>query len=100
MQVEDDVVAVTAQIQAQAEIGGQPRQPLSPRCDDHGIECRVVTDDGGRRGLDQVGEVGVRERTAECAERRRREDHVADEAEPYDEHAHGGDYRPQPERRR
>lgn len=59
-----------------------------------------MTDDGGSRRLDQIAEVRSRERPTKSAQDRRGEHDVADEPQSHDEHAHGGDYRPQPERRR
>ena len=45
--------------------------------------------DGRGSILDQVGEMGVWECTAQRAEHRCGEDHVADEAQSNDQHAHG-----------
>ena len=92
VQIEHHVVPIAPQPPAESQVVEHPLPAASAWCDDDLVQIRMVTDDGSRRWFDEVGEVRIRIGPPQCRNHRRREDHVADEAQTHDEHTHGGDY--------
>ncbi len=77
-----------AQPSRQPQVVGDARPAARPLDDDDLVEVRVVANDRLGGGLDEIGEAGVRESLAERGDGRRREHHVADQAQPDEQNVH------------
>ena len=92
MQVEHEVVPVTPEPAAEREVVPDAPPAAGARCEDDVVQCRVVTDDRRRGRLDEIGQVRIGPGPTERPDDRRGEDHIADQAQPNEQDAHGGDY--------
>ena len=70
------------------DIVEQTGYPAVSRHDDQFVDVGIPVDNRCGVGLDDVGDVGVRILPPERAEERRREDHVANRAQPDEQNAH------------
>ena len=88
MEVEHDVKPFRAQAPRQAEVVANALPSAGARDDDDVSEVRVASDDRSGVALHEVGQAGFRKRPLERPEKRRREDHVADETQADEEYLH------------
>ena len=88
MKIDDQVESPGAQPSRQPQVVGDARPASWPLDDDDLVEVRVVANDRRGGGFDEIGEAGVRESLAESGDGRRREHHVADQAEPDEQNVH------------
>ena len=89
MQIDRDVEAFAPEAPGQLDVIARSREAARPLHHDDFVQVRVVADDGSGRRLDQIREAGVGVAACQCANDRRREDDVADEAQPDQQDAAG-----------
>ena len=92
MQVEHEVIPVTPEPTAEREVVADAPPPAGAWREDDVVQCGVVTDDRRRGQLNQIGQVRIGPGPTERPDDRSGEDHVADQAQPNEQDAHGGDY--------
>ena len=88
MEVDDEIEARRAQAPREREVVDEPSQPARALGDDDRVEMRVVPDDRRGRRLDEIGDVRVGKAAPEGRDGGRREDDVADEAQPDEQNLH------------
>ena len=76
MKINREIVSLAAQPSPERKVAEQAAQPAGARRDDHLVEMRVVDDDRRSGGLDDVGEVRIREPLPQRMDSRRGEDDV------------------------
>ena len=77
---------------AELDVVADPLPAPGARGQDDLVQAGVVPHDRGRRRLDEVGQMRIRPGATQRPDDRRGEDHVADQAQTHDQHAHGRDY--------
>lgn len=92
MQVDHHVETSVAQPSAEREIVTESLPPACASGQHDLVQARVMPDDGRGCRLDQIRQVGFRIRTAQGADDRRGEHHVANQSQPHHQNPHGGDY--------
>ena len=88
VEIDDEIEPLRAKAPCQAEVVSQSAQPARAVGDDDLGEVRVVANDRLGRAFDEIGDRGVGEVTPEGGHGRRREDDVADEAQPDEQDLH------------
>ena len=89
MQVDGHIETFLPQAAGEREVVPYPREAARPFDDHHVVQVRVVPDDGRGRRFDEVGELGLRIVAGQRADDGRREDDVANEAQPDQQDAAG-----------
>jgi hypothetical protein len=80
VEINHEIEPLGAQTASEREIVEQALQPARPIDHDNRVEARLMTHHRFGRRFDQIGDVAVGEFAFECADGRRREHHVANQA--------------------
>ncbi len=88
MKIDGDIEPTCAQTPAERNVAEQSAPSARSRRDDHIVEVRTAEHDRRGRGFDDVRKVCVGKGAAQCANRGRGEDHVADLPKPDKEDLH------------
>jgi hypothetical protein len=87
--VNHHVEALPPEPPGEPDIVEDPRHPARPFDDDDVVEVGIAGNHRRGIALDEIAERRVRKRPPQSPDQRRRQDHVADESQANEEHAHG-----------
>ena len=88
MQIDGEVVATARQLARHLDVVRDPRHAAPARDDDQVVDVWIGFYDRCGVGLHHISDVSLGVVPPECAEERRREDHVADGAQSDEQDAH------------
>jgi len=92
MEIDREVIPIGAEFSNQCQILEHAMQTAASRQHDHFIETWIAPDDGRCQGLDDIADVCVGETLSQRANRRRREDDIANFAQTEEKNTQLPDY--------